>query len=89
MPVLTRVRSLLFMPGTRADMIAKIARIEPDVAAVDLEDAVAPADKETARAPAVAAIGALDPDAFDPADHRVAGYGRTCASVRSGEHGAS
>jgi citrate lyase subunit beta/citryl-CoA lyase len=63
MPVLTRVRSLLFMPGTRADMIAKIARIGPDVAAVDLEDAVAPADKEAARATAVAAIGALDPDA--------------------------
>ena len=63
MPVLTRVRSLLFMPGTRADMIAKIAKIVPDVAAVDLEDAVAPADKEAARATAVAAIGALDPDA--------------------------
>src|ERR1700684_4267880 len=63
MPVLTRVRCLLFMPGTRADMIAKIARIGPDVAAVDLEDAVAPADQEAARATAVAAIGALDPDA--------------------------
>ena len=40
MAVLTRVRSLLFMPGTRADMIAKIPRFTPDVAAVDLEDAV-------------------------------------------------
>jgi citrate lyase subunit beta / citryl-CoA lyase len=63
MPVLTRVRSLLFMPGTRADMIAKIARIVPDVAAVDLEDAVAPADKKSARDTAVAAIDALEPDA--------------------------
>src|ERR1700744_1742106 len=63
MAVLSRVRSLLFMPGTRAAMIAKIAKIVPDVAAVDLEDAVAPADKEAARATAVAAIDALDPGA--------------------------
>ena len=59
MTVLTRVRSLLFMPGTRADMIAKIPRIAPDVAAVDLEDAVAPADKEAARHTAAAAIDAV------------------------------
>lgn len=67
MAVLTRVRSLLFMPGTRADMIAKIPRIAPDVAAVDLEDAVAPADKEAARRTATAAIDALDPGARYPA----------------------
>jgi citrate lyase subunit beta / citryl-CoA lyase len=59
MAALNRVRSLLFMPGTRADMIAKIPRFAPDVAAVDLEDAVAPADKEQARATAAAAIDAL------------------------------
>ena len=59
MEMLTRVRSLLFMPGTRADMVAKIGRFGPDVAAVDLEDAVAPADKETARHTAAAAIDAL------------------------------
>ncbi|HEY0715985.1 MAG TPA: CoA ester lyase [Streptosporangiaceae bacterium] len=58
-PVLTRVRSLLFMPGNRADMIAKIPRIGPDVAAVDLEDAVAPAGKDAARETAAAAIDAL------------------------------
>ena len=62
MAVLTRVRSLLFMPGTRADMVAKIPRIAPDVAAVDLEDAVAPADKDGARATTVAAIDALGTD---------------------------
>jgi citrate lyase subunit beta / citryl-CoA lyase len=61
METLSRVRSLLFMPGTRADMVAKIPRFGPDVAAVDLEDAVAPADKDTARDTAVAAIDALDP----------------------------
>jgi citrate lyase subunit beta / citryl-CoA lyase len=62
MAVLTRVRSLLFMPGTRADMIAKIPRIAPDVAAVDLEDAVSPADKVGARATSAAAIDALGTD---------------------------
>jgi citrate lyase subunit beta/citryl-CoA lyase len=66
MAVLTRVRSLLFMPGTRADMIAKIPRIRPDVAAVDLEDAVAPASKDTARETAAAAIDALDSSAAGP-----------------------
>ena len=65
MAVLTRVRSLLFMPGTRADMIAKIPRIAPDVAAVDLEDAVAPADKEAARHTATAAIDAVGMGAPD------------------------
>jgi citrate lyase subunit beta/citryl-CoA lyase len=56
---LTRARSLLFMPATRADMIAKIPRIGPDVAVADLEDAVAVDDKERARAVAAAAIDAL------------------------------
>jgi citrate lyase subunit beta/citryl-CoA lyase len=62
MPELSRVRSMLFVPGTRADMIAKIPRFAPDVAIVDLEDAVAPADKAAARRTAAAAIDALDPD---------------------------
>jgi citrate lyase subunit beta/citryl-CoA lyase len=61
MKMLTRVRSLLFMPGTRADMVAKIPRFGPDVAAVDLEDAVAPGQKDAARDAAAAAIDALDP----------------------------
>jgi citrate lyase subunit beta/citryl-CoA lyase len=61
MPELTRIRSMLFMPGTRADMIAKIPRFAPDVAVVDLEDAVAADQKDAARPVAVAAIDALDP----------------------------
>ena len=61
MAELTRVRSMLFMPASRADMIAKIPRLAPDVAVVDLEDAV-PADaKDAARDVAAAAVGALDP----------------------------
>ena len=62
MPELSRVRSMLFMPGTRDDMIAKIPRFAPDVAIVDLEDAVAPGDKAAARRTAAAAIDALGPD---------------------------
>jgi len=60
MRTLTRARSMLFMPATRADMIAKIPRIAPDVAVADLEDAVAAGDKERARGIAAAAIDALD-----------------------------
>jgi len=63
MPVLMRVRSMLFMPATRADMIAKIPRFAPDVAVVDLEDAVAAGEKASARRTAAAAIDALDPAA--------------------------
>jgi citrate lyase subunit beta/citryl-CoA lyase len=63
MPVLTRVRSMLFVPATRADMIAKIPRFAPDVAVVDLEDAVVPGEKATARRTAAGAIDGLDPAA--------------------------
>jgi citrate lyase subunit beta / citryl-CoA lyase len=62
-PVLARARSMLFMPATRADMIAKIPRIAPDVAVADLEDAVPAGEKAAARPAAVTAIGALDPAA--------------------------
>jgi citrate lyase subunit beta/citryl-CoA lyase len=54
-------RSLFFVPGDRPDMVAKIPRWHPDVAVVDLEDAVAAGEKDRARAAAVAAIAALDP----------------------------
>jgi citrate lyase subunit beta / citryl-CoA lyase len=56
---LTRVRSMLFVPANRADMIAKIPRFAPDVAVADLEDAVAPGQKDHARQAAVAAINEL------------------------------
>jgi citrate lyase subunit beta/citryl-CoA lyase len=57
-------RSLLFVPGGRADMIAKAPRSGPDAVAVDLEDAVAPGDKEAARATAVAAVAELPASAL-------------------------
>jgi citrate lyase subunit beta/citryl-CoA lyase len=52
-------RSLLFVPGGQPDKIAKVPRWSPDVAVVDLEDAVPAAEKEAARAQAVAGLGEL------------------------------
>jgi citrate lyase subunit beta/citryl-CoA lyase len=46
----TTARSALFVPATRADRIAKALSSGADAVIVDLEDAVAPQDKEAARA---------------------------------------
>jgi citrate lyase subunit beta / citryl-CoA lyase len=54
-----RWRSLLFAPAVRPDVVAKTPRSQPDSVCVDLEDAVPPAAKETARAQARAASEAL------------------------------
>ncbi len=47
-------RTVLFVPGDRPDRFAKAAAAGADAVVVDLEDAVAPADKDAARAHAVA-----------------------------------
>jgi citrate lyase subunit beta/citryl-CoA lyase len=62
-------RSLLFMPGSRPDMVAKIPRFAPDAAVVDLEDAVPANGKAAARESAVAALRDKD-------------FGRTIVLVR-------
>lgn len=49
-------RSMLFLPAHRIELLDKVPRWRPDVVIVDLEDAVAPADKEAARSTGV--IGA-------------------------------
>lgn len=56
-------RSLLFVPATRPDMVAKVGRSEPDVVVLDLEDAVSPGDKESARATAAETLTAERPGA--------------------------
>jgi citrate lyase subunit beta / citryl-CoA lyase len=53
-------RSLLFVPGSRPDMIAKLSRWPVDAAVIDLEDAVPAAGKEAARQAGVAAAAELD-----------------------------
>lgn len=54
------LRSLLFVPGGRPDMIAKVGRSAPDGVVLDLEDAVAPGDKDAARATVVEALETLE-----------------------------
>lgn len=44
------LRSVLFAPGNRADVVRKLPRSRPDAAIIDLEDAVPAGEKEAARA---------------------------------------
>ncbi|WP_218822842.1 HpcH/HpaI aldolase/citrate lyase family protein [Tistlia consotensis] len=53
-------RSFIFAPGTRPDMFPKALRCGTDIVCVDLEDAVAPKDKEQARRQAFAQLPAAE-----------------------------
>lgn len=53
-------RCHLFGPGTRPAIFAKMAGSAADVVCLDLEDSVAPADKDAARRNVVEAIGGID-----------------------------
>ena len=53
-------RSKLFVPGSRPALFEKAAASAADVVCLDLEDSVAPADKERARDDVVAALQDLD-----------------------------
>ena len=53
-------RSELSTPGTSPKMIAKAAASDADLAFLDLEDAVAPEEKENARANVIAGLADLD-----------------------------
>jgi len=53
-------RSELAVPASRPELFAKAAKSAADVVFLDLEDSVAPDDKETARATVVAAIEDVD-----------------------------
>lgn len=55
-----RPRSVLFAPGNRADLIAKLPRSEPDAAVLDLEDAVPGTGEAKAAARPVARDAARD-----------------------------
>jgi (S)-citramalyl-CoA lyase len=48
-PAVSASRSWLFTPGTRPDRFAKGSAVGADVAIIDLEDSVAPNEKESAR----------------------------------------
>ncbi|RWF69467.1 MAG: CoA ester lyase, partial [Mesorhizobium sp.] len=53
-------RSELAVPGSNTDMIEKAASSDADYIFLDIEDAVAPPDKERARANIVAALNEID-----------------------------
>src|SRR5437764_5073596 len=53
-------RSELSTPGTSDKMMAKASASAADLVFLDLEDAVAPSEKEGARAPVVQALKSLD-----------------------------
>jgi citrate lyase subunit beta / citryl-CoA lyase len=60
------MRSLLFVPGDRPDMVAKVGRgaqTRPDIVTLDLEDAIVPDAKEAARTTALDALAADRPEA--------------------------
>lgn len=48
-------RSMLFVPAHRVELLDKVPRWGPDIVVVDLEDAVAPGDKDAARASVIGA----------------------------------
>ncbi len=50
-------QSLLFVPGSRPERFDKALASGADLVAIDFEDSVGPADKESARAAALAAMG--------------------------------
>ena len=62
MPALRPRRSFIFAPGTRPDMFPKALASGADIVCVDLEDAVAPADKTVARTQTLALFDAGQAD---------------------------
>ncbi|MEC8975061.1 MAG: CoA ester lyase [Actinomycetota bacterium] len=44
-----RLRSMLFAPGNKSELLEKFSKIQPDAAVIDLEDAVPDAEKTEAR----------------------------------------
>ena len=53
-------RSVLLAPGSNWGMIQKTAAAKADAVCIDLEDAVAPEEKETSRANVIKAYRELD-----------------------------
>ncbi|MGR3291329.1 MAG: L-malyl-CoA/beta-methylmalyl-CoA lyase [Paracoccaceae bacterium] len=53
-------RCQLFGPGSRTELFEKMAKSAADVVNLDLEDSVAPGDKDSARANVIAAINDID-----------------------------
>jgi citrate lyase subunit beta/citryl-CoA lyase len=76
-------RSLLFVPGNRPERFAKAAAAQPDMVIVDLEDAVAPGDKDAARNHAAEWVAAGNPAMIRINGRGTAWYGADLAMVTS------
>lgn len=61
-PIIRPRRSFIFTPAMRPDLYPKALASGADIVCVELEDGVAPRDKDTARANAVALFGAPQAD---------------------------
>ena len=59
-PVARPNRCQLFGPGSRPAIFEKMAASAADVSNLDLEDSVAPSDKDSARQNVIDAIGSID-----------------------------
>ncbi len=59
-PVARPNRCQLFGPGSRPELFEKMATSAADVINIDLEDSVAPSDKDSARKATIEAIGDID-----------------------------
>lgn len=71
MPEIAQLRSYLYAPGSRPDVMAKAVAAGADAVILDLEDAVAAADKQTARAAVAAFLAAHADDAPCPLHVRI------------------
>ncbi|WP_017671819.1 CoA ester lyase [Blastomonas sp. AAP53] len=58
--MLFAANSILFVPGSRADRIGKALASAADLVCIDLEDAVAAPDKDTARATVIEGLAGFD-----------------------------
>lgn len=87
---IAHARSLLFVPATRPDRYAKALATEADAVIIDLEDAVASADKDDARTLLAQWLGSqravpvavrINGTGTPPADADLALLGRFCGST--------
>ena len=60
-------RSLIFMPGNKPEMYEKALKTGADIVTIDLEDAIAPKDKDTARTQTLALFAGSPQTSGDPA----------------------
>ena len=61
---MTSRRSFIFAPALKPDMFYKALKCGADIVCVELEDGVAPKDKDSARSNAIEMFSGLSPNEF-------------------------